>query len=191
MFFKEKISLLDFCRTVYSDIIEIPKVTYSSYLKSDSEKILSEDEFNTYNLAVHYLRLCLISSFINEKRSQGKIKISDYDLGHTLGKATGLAYQDNNFSLSEMQKKMEEMNEYNIGFLNYLENNKDKEDNIVQELEVPTCMYFTKSITEKLLPDDKNKKFTKISTITALINFERVNIKDYLKNAYKQVKIIG
>ena len=188
LFRKEKMYLGSFCRSICSDIIQIPSLSYQDFLKSNENNqiILTKEEYEAFNNQLSNYRLLVLYSGVLQKSLDGKIKYTNEEINKIFVQALQLTYEDNKYSKDVISAMVNSFAREMKNFSNYLQT-VDKEKINKYELIVHVSMYFTtKFVIFNNTKNDANKR----STFTALTNNNRKITKDYFEKVFKKVNIL-
>lgn len=182
---KEKIQLVEYIYHTASDIVNMEKLTYEMYLRNDSERILSKEDFAHYSNNELNIRLCLLDGFLNDKMLNRKLKVDQYGYGFALGKGIVMALGNNGYDKNSISIIMEYLEKDFDGYKDYL----IKEASTFPKT-MPTMnyvlFYFSAAILRSL-EGFVEKSFS----LGGLLKANELMLSKYLESSFRRVKIIN
>jgi len=167
---------------IANGVLRVPQFTYEQYLTHDPDSILSQSEFEKFINHLSSLRLLIFYALLKDGKNKGQLKVSMEDFVNTFLQALELSYQDNAFGQDEAQRLAETFGHELDHYTSYLESIPEK-DLRKDGFTAYACLYFTSKFSD---PSSEN---VKNGIYVALINTQRLLMKEYFGQAIQKVKI--
>ncbi|TGE37734.1 hypothetical protein E4K67_13540 [Desulfosporosinus fructosivorans] len=165
------------------EVLKVPLYTYEDYLAIDPDSGLYQTEFEEFIRNFHLLRLLLLYAMLVDRKVRGQIKVSMEDLAKTFIETLKLSYQDNEIDSDEAQRLSEVFSLELDHLTSFIENIPEK-DLSKKGFTPYTCLYVTAKLAES------SERSVKNGVYIALINTQRMIMKEYFENAIEKIKIV-
>lgn len=182
---KEKMKLVEYIYHTANSILNMEKVTYEMYLRNDSEKILSKEDFAHYSNNELNIRLCLLDGFLNDKMLNNKLRIDQFGYGYALSKGVAMALENNGYDNSSIIIIIDELRKDLDGYKDYIIREASTFPKIMPTMNY-VLFYFSASILRSI-EGFVEKSFS----LGGLLKTNEIMLLEYLESTFKGVKIIN